>query len=64
MSKTLVATELLVALLTQASTITSFLHQAQAAGRDLSDSEWDAILKNNDAERQRLKDAIDAARRK
>ena len=60
--KTLAATELLIALLSQSFRISQSLQAAQAGQRDLTDSEWNDIIGDNDAARSRLEAAIRKAR--
>ena len=60
--KTLAATELLIALLSQAFRISQLLQAAQSGQRDLTDPEWNDIVGDNDAARARLEAAIQKAR--
>jgi hypothetical protein len=56
------AIDLALALMTRAAQISTLVAQAQAAGRELSREEWDAINSEDAAARQRLVDEIAKAR--
>jgi hypothetical protein len=59
---TLVAVDLVLALLMRAQAISALVAQAQAAGRDLSDAEWTQILADADQSRAALVAAIEKAK--
>jgi hypothetical protein len=58
------ALELMLALLSRAGEISQLVQRANAESRDLTQEEWDAIVGADDAARQRLVDAIAAAKAK
>lgn len=60
--KVALATELLIALLTQATHISELLRQVKQEDRDISELEWEGILAENLDARTRLVEAIRTAR--
>ena len=58
----LAAIDLVLALITRSQAISSVIANAQSEGRDLTQAEWDQILKDDDSARAELLAAIEKAR--
>jgi hypothetical protein len=62
MTNAIVAVELLIRLLAQASAVSELIKKSRAENRDITDEEMDALADADDAARMRLEDAIAAAK--